>query len=212
MKRFLAALGVAAIVLGLAGLAGRGAHTASAAQVTLEGVATGAEENPAVTGPGTVRVRFVFDDVAKTIQYSATVNGISQDQVTAAHFHRAAKGTNGPIIINLSLVPFTQISGTVQLSDADIADLRAGNLYFNAHSKDNPGGFARFQLVLPSVPAPAATTAPSTGISAPSTGDAGLLGRDAARSNAWEPLAALVALGMAGLGSFIVARKRATRH
>ncbi len=60
-----------------------------------------------------MRVRFVFDDVAKTINYSATVNGLSQDQVTAAHFHRAAIGTNGPIIINLSLVPFTQNSGTV---------------------------------------------------------------------------------------------------
>ena len=209
MKKFLAALGIAAIVVGLASLAGRGAGTASAAQVTLEGVATGAEENPPVTGPGTVRVRFIFDDVAKTIQYSATVNGLSQDQITAAHFHRGARGTNGPIIINLSLVPFTQISGTVNLSDQDIADLRAGLLYFNAHSKDNPGGFARFQLVLPASAQPTVAPTTGTGITAPNTGDAGLAGHNAGRSYAWEPFAALIALGMAGTGALIFARKRA---
>ena len=208
MNRLLAALGVAAIVAGLAGLSSGGAPTASAAQITLEGVATGAEENPPVTGPGSVRVRFIFDDVAKTITYSATVNGLSQDQVTAAHFHRAARGSNGPIIINLSLVPFTQISGTVQLTDDQVADLRAGNLYFNAHSKDNPGGFARFQLVLPAAAAPAATAAPSTGVLAPNTGDAGLKTTSAGGS-AWWPFAALIAAGCVGLGTLALARRRA---
>jgi hypothetical protein len=171
-------------------------------KTTLEGVAVGALENPAVNGPDTVRVRFVFDDVAKTITYSATVNGLSQDQVLFAHFHRGAVGTNGPIIINLSLVPFTQISGTVQLSDADVADLRAGLLYFNAHSKDNPGGFARFQLVLPAAPAPVAA-APA--VTAPSAGDAGLLGLSSDHSDAWQPFAALIVLGMAGTGTLVLA-------
>ncbi len=195
MRKFLAAFAVATVVVGLAGLVTT-ERTAHAAQVTLEGVATGAEENPAVTGPGTVRVRFVFDDVAKTIAYSATVNGFSQDQVTAAHFHRAARGSNGPIIINLSLVPFTQISGTVNLSDADVADLRAGNLYFNAHSVTNPGGFARFQLVLPAAPA-----APAPATTLPATGSGGLLDQD----DSWAPFAALIGLGMTGLGALGVA-------
>jgi hypothetical protein len=205
LNRLLAALGVAAIVVGMAGFSEGGVGKASAAQITLEGVATGAEENPPVTGPGSVRVRFIFDDVAKTITYSATVNGLSQDQVTAAHFHRAARGSNGPIIINLSLVPFTQISGTVQLTDDQVADLRAGNLYFNAHSKDNPGGFARFQLVLPAAPAPAATV---PAITAPSTGDAGLKTQSDGGST-WWPFAALIAAGTAGLGTLALARRRA---
>ena len=123
-----------------------------------------------------------------------------------AHFHRAPKGSNGPIIINLSLVPFTQISGTVQLSDADVADLKAGNLDFNAHSKEFPGGFARFQLVLPAAPAPAAS--PATGIAAPSTGDAGLLDRNADRTDGWVPFAALAALWSYLGRNVAVARRR----
>lgn len=199
MSRFVAALAVAMVVVGIAGLAttDRAVH---AAQVTMEGVATGAEENPPATSLGTVRVRFIFDDVAKTIQYSATVNGISQDQVIASHFHRAPRGTNGPITIDLSLVPFTQISGTVNLRDGDIADLRAGNLYFNAHSKEFPGGFARFQLTLPAAPAAAAPAA------LPATGSGGLLDDS---SDGWLPFAALAALGLFGLGTLGLARKRA---
>jgi plastocyanin len=76
------------------------------------------------------------------------MSGLSPDQVTAAHIHRGPIGTNGPIIHNLSLVGFTQISGQITLSDADVADLKAGNLYVNAHSVANPGGFARGQLLV----------------------------------------------------------------
>jgi hypothetical protein len=209
VKRLLITIGAVLLVMGGAAAGGYQTPAASAAQVTVEGVATGAEENPPVTSPGSVRVRFVFDDVAKTLTYSATVNGISQDQVLFAHIHRAARGVNGPIIHNLSLVPFTQISGTVNLSDADVADLRAGNLYFNAHSKDFPGGFARFQLTLPAAPAPAATTAPA-GITAPSTGDGGLLGSDADNSaSGWLPYAALIGLAGLGAGTLAFARRRA---
>ncbi|HEY7269953.1 MAG TPA: CHRD domain-containing protein, partial [Dehalococcoidia bacterium] len=107
---------------------------------------------------------------------------------------------------NLSLVPFTQISGTVTLSDADVADLKAGNLYFNAHSKEFPGGLARFQLVLPA--APAAAASPATGIAAPSTGDAGLLSHRDADSGAWVPFAALIAAGLTGVGTLALARRR----
>lgn len=203
MRRALIALGLATVVVSFAALA-RTHDSVQAAQFTIEGVATGAEENPPVTGPGTVRVRFVFDDVAKTLQFQATVNGISQDQVTAAHIHRAARGSNGPIVHNLSLVPFTQISGTLTLSDADIADLRAGNFYFNAHSKDNPGGFARLQLQLPAA-AQAAPTA-AAGVTPPVTGDAGLAD-NAART--WLPLALLGALGITGAGAMAYARRRA---
>jgi hypothetical protein len=204
----LAAVAVFALVGGFVALAPSGQSTAQAAPITIEGVATGAEENPPVNSPGTVRVRFVVDLDAKTIQYAATVNGLSQDQIVAAHLHRGAKGSNGPIVINLSLVPFTQISGTVTLTDDQLADLKAGNLYFNAHSKDNPGGFARFQLVLPASAQPAATTAPSAGVTAPRAGDGGLLGSGADRASWWLPLAALLALGLGGGGAFALARRR----
>ncbi|HXH20570.1 MAG TPA: CHRD domain-containing protein [Dehalococcoidia bacterium] len=199
MKRLLAALFAAAVVVGVAGLALRDG-TAQAAQFTIEGVATGAEEVPPVTGPGSVRVRFVFDDVAKTLQFQATVNGIDQGQVTAAHIHRAPRGTNGPIVHNLSTVPFVTVHGTLTLSDADIADLRAGNFYFNAHSRDNPGGFARFQLTLPAAAQPAAT--PSA---LPRTGSGGMLDE---AGFGWLPFAVLTLLGVSGLGALALAARR----
>jgi hypothetical protein len=87
------------------------------------------------------------------------------------------------------------------LSDADIADLRAGNFYFNAHSITNPGGFARFQLTLPAAAAPAPTprALPATGSGG--SADDGSLG--------WAPFAALLALGVSSLGVLALARKRA---
>ncbi len=142
-----AVVAIAALAL-MVSFAG-GAGTAQAATWQMRGVATGAEENPPVPGGYSVYVTFNFDDVTNKLTYAATISGLSADQVTAAHIHRGAKGINGPIIYPLSTVGFTQISGTVQLTAADVVDLKAGNLYFNAHDLDNPGGFARMQLILP---------------------------------------------------------------
>ena len=174
--------------------------TVQAARFMIVGVATGAEEVPALTHQNTVRVRFEFDDQTNRLTYAATVSGLSPDLVTAAHIHRAARGVNGPIIHPFSTTGFTQVSGTLQLSAADVADLRSGNLYFNAHSKENPGGFARFQLSLPAAAAPAATPA----VRAPSTGDGGLLA-----TTSLTPLVGLLALALGGAGVFALARKRA---
>jgi hypothetical protein len=109
---------------------------------------SGAQEVPPVSGPGKGLAHFTFDDVTRQLTFSLTVTGLSPNLVTAAHIHRGAPGVNGPVIHNLSTTGFTQVAGTIQLSEAEAADLRAGNLYVNAHSVDNPGGFARGQLYL----------------------------------------------------------------
>jgi hypothetical protein len=111
---------------------------------------SGGQEVPPVSGPGSGLARFTFDDVTRQLQFSVTVSGLSPNLVTAAHIHRGAAGVNGPIIHNLSTTGFTQVSGTLQLSEADVADLRAGNLYVNVHSVEHPGGFARGQMFLSS--------------------------------------------------------------
>ncbi len=130
-----------------AGLPGRLATTQAASHimaVTLLGDA----ENPPVKDGGGASARFVFDDETRKLDYSVTVSGLSADLVTASHIHRGAVGVNGPIIYPLSTVGFTQVSGSLTLTEADVADLKAGNLYVNVHSKDNPGGYARAQLYL----------------------------------------------------------------
>jgi hypothetical protein len=205
MHRWIAAAAATAAGAALLVLAAT-SGTALAAQHTIEAVAVGAQENPPVSGPGSARTRFVFDDVAKTLSFAVTVNGLSPDQVNAAHIHRGATGSNGPIVHNLSLVGFTTVSGTLTLSDADIADLRAGNFYVNVHSKDNPGGFARAQLILPAAAAPAAAPASAVPAALPRTGSGTLQG--AGPNYLLAGLgAALVAAGAAG--TLTLARKRA---
>jgi len=224
--RFLAsAVGAIAALALLIGATG--GSSVEAAQIRFEGFASGAEENPPVPGSLGARVRFIFDDATNDLSYAVTVSGPSADQVTAAHIHRGARGVNGPVVHPLSTVGFTQVAGSIRLSAADVTDLMAGNFYFNVHSKDNPGGFARFQLVPPARPAggpgipgpgalvrpagpggPGGPMGPGPGpgprVTPPSTGDAGL-----ADDSTWLPLAGLAVIAVSGLGVLNLATKRA---
>jgi hypothetical protein len=204
-------LSAVAAILGLVMLSGAlGPKAVEAARITIEGTATGAEENPPVNEGVTARVRLVWDDVTNDMTFSVTVNGISRDQITASHIHRGARGVNGPIIYPFTTEPFVQTSGTVRILPSDVADLRAGNV--NVHSKTNPGGTARMQIILPaSAAAPAAAPAPATittapAVRPPSTGDAGLVSD---RSASLRFLAGILALALSGGSVFGLARKRA---
>src|SRR5829696_2309352 len=137
-----AVVAIAALALvSLASLGVAGTRNAEAAVWTIEGWATGAEEVPAVNTTSRAFVRFVFNDQTNTMTYAVTQSGFSADLVTAAHLHRGARGVNGPIVHNISLTGFIQAAGTINLSAADVQDLRAGNYYFNIHSTANPGGY-----------------------------------------------------------------------
>ena len=93
MKKIMAAV-VAIATLALVSAASQGfagTRDAHAAVWTIEGFATGAEENPPVNSPGRAFVRFTFNDVTNVLTYAVTQSGFSADQVTAAHLHRGAK-------------------------------------------------------------------------------------------------------------------------
>lgn len=76
-----------------------------------------------------------------------TVSGMA---ATAAHIHEGAPGVNGPIIFHLAETPpgsgLWVSAADATLSDAQLATLRAGGLYFNAHSTAFPGGEIRGQI------------------------------------------------------------------
>jgi LPXTG-motif cell wall-anchored protein len=206
MKRIVTAFAaMAALVLaGVAGLGGT--HSAQATKWTIEGFATSAEEVPS---PGNVQarafVRFVFDDSNNTLTYAVTQSGFSEDLVTASHIHRGAKGVAGPVIYPLSLTGFTQVSGTLTLSAADVADLKAGNLYFNVHSKVNPAGYARMQLLLPAAALAPTPSGARPALTAPNTGDGGLLGTT---GSTWLPVVGFAALLLSGGSVFALARRK----
>jgi hypothetical protein len=64
-----------------------------------------------------------------------------------AHIHRGAKGQNGPVIIPLTKNGDTySVPDGKKLTDAQMKDLKAGNLYVNVHSNAHKGGEIRAQI------------------------------------------------------------------
>ena len=96
------------------------------------------------TGAGTGDVFAMLE--GKTFSYTVNYNGLSGPAV-AAHFHDAsAPGGNGPPIVMTKDAGTSPIKGTAELTDAQIADLNAGKVYFNIHPAANPGGEIRGTL------------------------------------------------------------------
>ena len=86
-----------------------------------------------------------------TLSWEIAVRDIAD--ITAAHIHKGAPGTNGPPVITLfdgtgTFDPDNPISGDDLLTDEQIADLLAGNYYVNVHTTANTGGQIRGQIGL----------------------------------------------------------------
>ncbi len=104
---------------------------------------SGAEEVPPVQsdakGSGSFRVA-----QDGTISGSIKTEGLPG---TMAHIHRGAKGQNGPVIIPLTKNGDTySVPEGRKLTEAQLADLKAGDLYVNVHSNAHKGGEIRAQL------------------------------------------------------------------
>jgi hypothetical protein len=122
-------------------------------------------EVPANSSAAVGRVVLLVSRDASYAEYSVEQSGLSGG-IRGGHFHRAAAGANGPIVLSFFFnadgtehrqpTPGTTdleidraIGRTINKTqlDAILADLRAGNLYANIHTPQNPGGEIRGQLV-----------------------------------------------------------------
>ena len=121
-----------------------GAYSANVLGADIKVTLSGAEDVPAVTtmakGSGTITVG----------ADGATSGGVTTSGVmgTAAHIHEAAAGKNGPVIVPLTKDGDNgwKVAAGAKLTEAQMASLKAGNLYVNVHSAANPGGEIRGQL------------------------------------------------------------------
>lgn len=68
---------------------------------------------------------------------------------TAAHIHEGPASANGPVIVPLQKISANAFTAApnAQLTEAQYAAYKAGNLYVNVHSEKYPGGEVRAQLM-----------------------------------------------------------------
>ena len=123
------------------------AAPAGAATLHFATTLKGADEVPPTTSKGTGKVTAALDTTNKLFTYKVTYSGLSGPAV-AAHFHGpAAPGANAPPVVPVPKSALASpISGKATLTDAQVADLKAGKWYFNIHTAANPGGEIRGQL------------------------------------------------------------------
>lgn len=123
----------------LLGVLSAGAALAADIKVSLSGANEVPPVKTSAAGSGTI---MVADDGAVSGSVSST--GVAG---TAAHIHEAAAGANGPVIVPLTKEGDTyKVPAGAKLTAAQMASLKAGNLYVNVHSAANPGGEIRAQL------------------------------------------------------------------
>jgi hypothetical protein len=114
----------------------------------LTSVLSGLNESPAVSTTATGAGSVVLDATNMQMTYRLSASNIVS--VTAAHIHRGAAGSNGPVVVNLlgatALSSGGVLSGTLPTTPDILNELMSGGLYFNVHTTANPGGEIRGQL------------------------------------------------------------------
>ena len=123
----------------------------------------GSQEVPPVTTTATGEARFQYNALTETFDLDLFVTGLelvdttADPELTMAHIHVGEAGENGPVIVDLlALGSFVEDDGGLRLRlnnevfpNANVADLLAGNTYFNVHSSANPSGEVRGQIGFP---------------------------------------------------------------
>jgi hypothetical protein len=110
-------------------------------------VLSGQQEVPPVDTDATGVSALTLD--LGTLEFHYHVNTTDLDHANAAHIHEGFAGTNGPIVIPLEQDQDDPAhwSASGELSQDELEQLLAGELYVNVHSPQHPPGEIRAQLV-----------------------------------------------------------------
>jgi Cu/Zn superoxide dismutase len=107
----------------------------------------GVNEVPEVTTDGRGLGIFQLNHSKTSVHIKVLFQGLSSD-VTGAHIHHAAIGSNGPVIFDLvPILNGNSIEGDWE-PGANLDALLAGELYINVHTMNHPGGEIRGQITL----------------------------------------------------------------
>ena len=120
----------------------------SNAQIKISGVLSGRNENPANTSTATGTIDGIFDPWSRVIAFRVEFSNLTVN-ATAAHFHSAPAGTNGPVVVDFVSQGFPvgvksgEFVKVLTLTEAQAVDIMTGNLYVNIHNASFPGGEIR---------------------------------------------------------------------
>ncbi len=168
-------------------LARTGAARAAPLAITFQ--LTAAQVVPAPSSVVSGFAQVIYDSSSSDLSFSFTLFGVSPGDVTGVDLHRGSPGTNGEVVRQLSAGGAAQASGRTTLSQSEAFELLNGVLYVDVHTRQQPDGAARGQIVPPGVIPPPPTPVPpppsvsqETTLAAgqrsvirpPDTGDAGL--------------------------------------
>ena len=129
---------------------------ASAAMLDFHATMDGKSEVPPNASTGSGDALASLDTASKQLNYTITFFGLS-GPATAAHFHGpAAPGANAGVAVPIGTNPTSPVTGSVTLTDSQMADLQAGKWYANVHTADNKAGEIRGQMMPTGGPGPAA--------------------------------------------------------
>jgi hypothetical protein len=119
---------------------------ALAESVSFKAEMKGSSEVPPTDSKGTGSVTATYDTASKTLTWKGNYSGLT-DKPTMAHFHGPAEvGKNADVAVSITNIA-TPFEGTATLTDAQAADLMAGQWYVNVHTADHPDGEIRGQVL-----------------------------------------------------------------
>ena len=105
----------------------------------------GGQEVPAVASAATGLAASTVDRDAGIVTLHLNTTGA--DDASAAHIHQGYAGQNGGVAVGLAADAGRWSVVEAQFDAAELAAYKAGGLYVNLHTPDNPGGEIRGQIV-----------------------------------------------------------------
>ena len=146
-RRQIAHLALASLTLAAAALTGCASMNAPSNMVAMNTALRGANEVPANSSPATGTVDAVLNKDTNLLRWKVSYTGLT-GPATAGHFHGPAAATaNAGVVLGWATAE-SGSEGSATLTAAQAADLMAGRWYANIHTKANPGGEIRGQMMV----------------------------------------------------------------